>query len=68
MKIFKSFGTAMINFNGENYEFIGARKESYRTNSRKPAVEDGTLDDDQKEETLLLMQCQSNLTKKTLDY
>lgn len=46
-KFFKNFGTAMVNLNGENYEFVGARKESYRDNSRKPLVEDGSLEDDQ---------------------
>lgn len=46
-KFFKNFGTAMVNFNGENYEFVGARKESYRDDSRKPLVEDGSLEDDQ---------------------
>ena len=47
LKVFKKFGTALITFNEENYEFIGARKESYRRDSRKPIIENGTLEDDQ---------------------
>jgi tRNA nucleotidyltransferase/poly(A) polymerase len=48
VSIFKSFGTAHFNYKDLDVEFVGARKESYRADSRKPIVEDGTLEEDQK--------------------
>lgn len=52
LKVFKNFGTAMFRYKDENgelfiLEFVGARRESYRQDSRKPIVEDGSLQDDQ---------------------
>lgn len=44
---FPSFGTAMLKWHGDEIEFVGARRESYRRESRKPIVENGTLEDDQ---------------------
>ena len=47
VNFFKNFGTAQLLFDDLEVEFVGARKESYRSNSRKPLVEEGSLEDDQ---------------------
>ena len=47
VQIFKNYGTAMLRFEDTDIEFVGARKESYNFDSRKPLVENGTLQDDQ---------------------
>ena len=44
--VFRNFGTAQLKWHGQEVEFVGARRESYSHDSRKPVVEDGTLDDD----------------------